>query len=252
MQRMMVCIVASGLAVSAQTAVAQSNIDPAHKHAWCENLGWTNWRDADAGAAGVRVTETFLSGYVWLENAGWLNVGSGAGPYGNTTGEDFGVNVLPGGDLDGYGWAENVGWVNFGWAEPADENRPRFDLVEGRFLGWAWSENAGWVNLDHAEHFVAVECTYDDVCDDGDVCTCDECIVFACSNTDRLYGDADCNGVLSVFDIFCMLDIIAGEPADCSFVNADLEPCEPNGIVNIFDILAVLNAIAGTDPCCSP
>lgn len=231
---------------------AESNVHSVNKFSWSENCGWMNWRDADGGAAGVTVTETFLSGYVWLENAGWLNVGPGAGPYGNTTGEDFGVNVLPGGDLDGFGWAENIGWVNFGWAEPADENRPRFDLVEGRFRGWAWSENAGWVNLDHAEHFVAVECTYDDACDDGDVCTCDQCIVFACSNTDRDYGDANCDDVVNVFDILCMLDVVAGQPADCSFVNADLAPCEPDGVVNVFDMFAVLNAIAGTDPCCSP
>ena len=40
-----------------------------------------------------------------MENAGWLNVGDGAGPYGNTTGADFGVNILAGGDLDGFAWA---------------------------------------------------------------------------------------------------------------------------------------------------
>lgn len=31
----------------------QSNIDPANKFGWGENVGWTNWLDADGTTAGV-------------------------------------------------------------------------------------------------------------------------------------------------------------------------------------------------------
>ena len=136
-------------------AAIPSNVDPAHKFSWSENVGWMNWRDANSTGDGVVVGNDFLSGSIWAENAGWINVGDGAGPYGNTTGLDFGVNVLTSGDLDGFAWGENLGWVNFGWAAAANPDRPRLDSAAGRFRGWAWSENAGWINLDDATHFVA-------------------------------------------------------------------------------------------------
>jgi hypothetical protein len=40
-------------AATVGTALAQSNIDPANKFAWGENIGWTNWRDAGGAAQGV-------------------------------------------------------------------------------------------------------------------------------------------------------------------------------------------------------
>jgi len=63
-------------AIAASTARAQTNIDPAHKSAWGENIGWTNWHDAGNpdGAQGVRFHGTFLSGFVWAENVGWINL----------------------------------------------------------------------------------------------------------------------------------------------------------------------------------
>src|SRR6266446_8078304 len=80
--------------------VAQSNIDNTvpDKYAWCENVGWTNWYDANNGTQGVNIGNKVLAGYIWGENIGWLNVGSGSpvgpnGQYTNTTGADFGINV---------------------------------------------------------------------------------------------------------------------------------------------------------------
>ena len=95
-------------------------------------------------------------------------------------------------------------------------------------------------------------CTEDCDCDDSDVCTYDECIERGCSGRLRLYGDVNGDGVVNVFDVFCILHLIAGEPdeRDCNWVNADIEPCVANGTLNVFDIFAVLDAIAGTDPCC--
>lgn len=136
---------------------AQSNIHPDHKNAWTENVGWTNWRDANGTADGIAVGPTFLSGYVWCENVGWIHAGDGNGPYGNNNDTDFGVNIDANDDLNGYAWAENVGWLNFDTGSVAP-NQARYDRATGRFRGYVWGENIGWVNLDDATHYVATEC----------------------------------------------------------------------------------------------
>src|SRR5690606_11465691 len=59
-------------------ALAQSNIDTVDKHAWGENIGWTNWRDANGGAQGVIFGLRFAEGFVWGENVGWINLGDGS------------------------------------------------------------------------------------------------------------------------------------------------------------------------------
>ena len=93
-------------------------------------------------------------------------------------------------------------------------------------------------------------CVTDGDCDDGDLCTLDECVEGVCWNVPLLYGDVDHNGVLNVFDVFCVLDGIAGDFSTCSFADDDIHPCEPNGVLNVLDVLAVLDAISGIDPCC--
>lgn len=154
-------------------AVAQSNIDPSHKYAWCENVGWTNWRDANGAALGVNVGATFLSGFVWSENAGWINVGDGSPPdgvhYANDSSDSstFGVNIDPStGDLFGLAWGENLGWINFDTAS-LEGGRAQFDACQRRFFGFAWGENIGWINLGEAKAFVGVgPCDFADIdCD---------------------------------------------------------------------------------------
>ncbi len=154
-------------------AVAQSNIDNTvpDKYAWGENIGWTNWRDANAGAQGVNVGGRVMSGFIWGENVGWINVGDGTpggagGQYGNTDGGDAGVNINPDGTLHGYAWGENIGWINFdggAMATPAQPARiqcatpPSQPLA--RLTGYAWGENVGWINLSdiNPTKFVAVD-----------------------------------------------------------------------------------------------
>ena len=151
-------LITAAIVTTTGAARAQSNIDPAHKFAWGENIGWTNWRDADATAQGVRVTLDFLSGFIWGENAGWINVGNGPTngvSYANADGTDFGVNLAANGDLSGFGWGENIGWVNFDTSSVAPDHA-RFDFAAARFRGYVWSENEGWINLDDGEHFVGV------------------------------------------------------------------------------------------------
>ena len=141
-------------------ARGESNIDPSHKFAWGENVGWLNWRDANDGRSGVQVNATFLSGYIWAENVGWINVGNGLPAngvsYANGDGAEFGVNIdLATGDLRGLGWGESIGWANFE-TQSLGVSRARFDFADARFRGYAWGENVGWINLDDATHFVAI------------------------------------------------------------------------------------------------
>ncbi len=149
----------------ASPAIAQSNINPNAKYSWSENCGWMNWRDAGqpAGSQGASVGPMFLSGQIWTENAGFIMLGSGAGPYANTSNSDYGVNILPGGTLAGFAWGENIGWVNFGTASALGDNNmhARFDAASGRFRGYAWGENIGWINLDDAMKFVGTLCRAD-------------------------------------------------------------------------------------------
>jgi hypothetical protein len=87
-------------------------------------------------------------------------------------------------------------------------------------------------------------------CDDGDTCTNDACVDCLCEHSPRIYGDVDGNGVLNLFDIFCILEGIGGEFDTCSFADVDIEPCGGNGTLNLFDVFAVMAAIGGEDPCC--
>lgn len=140
------------------TTFSKSNIDPAQKYAWGENIGWTNWRDASRRNDGVVVNATYLSGYVWAENAGWINVGNGpasGSSYANTDGTDFGVNIDADGILSGFAWSENGGWINFDTSSE-DRDPASFDVYNWRFRGSVWSENDGWINLDDDTHFVEI------------------------------------------------------------------------------------------------
>jgi hypothetical protein len=200
---------------AAAPALGQSNIAQANKFAWQENCGWTNWRDANAAAQGVRVHGTFLSGFAWGESIGFVNFGDGTpgggSAYTNASGADHGVNILGGGDLSGYGWSENAGWINTAPFVPAAQ-RARFDALAKRFRGYAWGENIGWLNLDDAAHFVGLAC-YPDCNPDGLLTVAD----FGCFQTKFVSGDpyADCtnDGNLTVADFGCFqTKFVAGCP----------------------------------------
>lgn len=195
-------------------AAGQTNIDATNKFGWTENCGWTNWRDADGGAQGVRVNTTYLTGFIWGENIGWINTGNGGAPYANTNNTNFGVNVDPGsGVLSGLGWGENVGWINFGTTPFVGSQGARFDFVNGRFRGYAWGENIGWINLDDGTHFVGavpVCCPGNaDKIAPGVVSFGDVTSVLVNFNlnygTGTGVGDADCNGAVNFADVTSVL-----------------------------------------------
>ena len=140
------------LSLASLTALAQSNIDTTNMHAWSENVGWTNWRDADGASAGVLVGGTFMGGFIWSENVGFINVGDGTPAnlvnYANIDGVDSGVNIESNGDLHGLAWGENVGWFKFDGGAMATPPLPARIECDGRLTGFVWGENVGWLNLD--------------------------------------------------------------------------------------------------------
>ncbi len=178
------------LAALPSVALAQSNVAPAHKFSWGENIGWMNWHDAGSpvGAQGAHIGSSFLSGFIWCENVGSINLGDGTPAngvsYANTTGADFGVNQDSVGNLTGLAWGENIGWINFSGGAMATPARPaRLDKSTGRLRGYAWAENVGWINLDDAVDFVFItgQCGSADFNCDGDLGTdSDIAAFFAC------------------------------------------------------------------------
>ena len=133
------------LAIALAVGANDTGTDPADKYAWGENIGW-----GDAGPTNHNVSVHFdgdagwLSGLIWGENVGWIVTGSAdGGPYANTTGNNWGVNLSANSDLSGYAWGENVGWIDFGHAlcDAA------INLTNGEFSGHAWGENIGWLKF---------------------------------------------------------------------------------------------------------
>jgi len=99
----------------------------------------------------------------------------------------------------------------------------------------------------------------DCTCNDLDPCSFDRCIENdECTFEPRPYGDTDGNGLINVFDLFCVMDGFGGKFFACSPSQVDLHgactapaaPCCPNGIINIFDLFAVLDVFNGLDACC--
>ena len=200
-------LTAAALLIAAP-ALAQ-DIDPNHKFAWAENVGYLNFADAGdpPGSQSAFAHPAFLEGFVWGENIGWINLGGGAGPYANTTGLNFGVNrSTANGHLTGFAWSENTGWINFaGGALATPPNPARIDPATRRFRGYAWGENTGWINLDDPTVFVALACP----------------------------ADLNRDGLLNFFDLAAYIALYnANDPA------ADL--AAPFGTLNFFDLAAYI------------
>ena len=204
--------------------IGQSNVSEDNKLAWGENIGWTNWRDADGGDAGVVFTDlnlpivpvgdpvAYLSGSVWSENGGWITVGNGNGPYGGFGGGGgfdppfYGVNILTTSFMKGFAWGENIGWINFGTEPFIGADGARFDFAEGRLRGYAWSENEGWINLDDSTFYVSFEigCS-GDLSGDGVVDGADLAALLAVWGTNNAAADLNGDGTVDGADLASML-----------------------------------------------
>jgi hypothetical protein len=162
-----------GSVLASQGALGQLTTDGTNIWSWSENAGWMNWGDTP-GPNEVKLSSTFMQGYVWWENAGWMHLGDGTPTdgvnYANLDGIDYGVNMDAGtGALFGYGWHENLGWVNFDTTPHVGAlDGARYDFGTGRLRGYAWGENVGWINLDDATYYVGFTCE-GDLDNDGDV-----------------------------------------------------------------------------------
>jgi len=134
------------LAGTLAAVAGDTGTDPAHKYGWAENVGWANTgpTNHDVTVHYDEATGGWLSGYAWGENIGWIAMGSaGGGPYANTTGNNWGVNLAADGSLSGDAWGENVGWINF----EQTYGQPVIDPATGAFSGHAWGENIGWIKF---------------------------------------------------------------------------------------------------------
>jgi len=134
-------------------AWAYGNISNTYKYAWSENSGWENFHPTHGG---VTVHDTYLSGYAWAENIGWIKLGSGSGPYTNTTSANWGVNRDSStGALSGYAWSENARWIKFN----PTYGGVTINTSTGKFDGYAWGENIGWVHFQNSspEYYVMKE-----------------------------------------------------------------------------------------------
>ncbi len=95
-----------------------------------------------------------------------------------------------------------------------------------------------------------IPCPALSTCDDGDVCTFDECVDLTCFSVVAQYGDVDGNSSVNLFDLFCVLDGFAGDFSTCPRHAGDIEPCGGNNSLNVFDLFAILDSFNGVDPCC--
>ena len=107
--------VAAGLLTASAALADPSNINPAKRFCWGENIGYLNWRDAGSppGSQGAIIGAQRLSGFVWGENVGWINLGdpttSASNHYPNTYGADCGDNNVASANRFGLAWVENIG-----------------------------------------------------------------------------------------------------------------------------------------------
>lgn len=136
----------SGLLLTGHSpAPAQSTINGFYRHAYAANAGWIDFRPT--AVDGVRVTDTFLSGYAYAANFGWIDFGRGAPAnghtYSNASATDYGVNLSLEGHLSGYAYAANIGWIAF----EQEKGLPRINLRNGLVSGHAYAANLGWISL---------------------------------------------------------------------------------------------------------
>lgn len=134
------------LAAATLPIAAQSTLSTTDRYAYSANAGWIDLRPS--AGDGVRVADTFLSGFAYAANFGYLSLGTISGPanghtFSNTSAGDYGVNISPSGLLTGYAYAPNIGYIQF----EQSLGQPKINLLTGVFTGHAYSANIGWIAL---------------------------------------------------------------------------------------------------------
>jgi hypothetical protein len=131
---------------------AGDTIDPNNdgsQYAWAENVGWLNAEPMGDGGPGMRVLETRVEGWLWLEGVGWVSLSCH-----NTdscSSVEYEVTHDGSGILAGYGWSENAGWVSFSCVNTMSCATIDYGVTinpgNGEFSGFAWAENLGWISF---------------------------------------------------------------------------------------------------------
>jgi len=145
-----VCFLVAWIALfgfaSITTRALESTISPSNSFAYSANAGWVDFRPS--AEDGVRLDETFLSGYAYSANLGWIHFGDGSPAnghsYSNTAPDDYGVNLGADGALSGFAYSPNIGWIAF----ENQMGQPRLDFTTGKLSGYAHAANTGWISLD--------------------------------------------------------------------------------------------------------
>lgn len=172
MFRYMLGIMLSGLLLFYCSMVFAGNIDPDNdgsRFTYGENIGWINANPSNSGTAGIEVTTSKLTGYIWAENIGWISLSCENSSSCATI--NYGVINDGNGNLSGYAWSENTGWISFSCDNNASCLTVNYgitiDLVTGEFSGHAWGENIGWVKFNHSEAVYRVKTGLRGSDDDG-------------------------------------------------------------------------------------
>lgn len=151
--------------VLAPPARAQSTIDPTDRAVYAANAGWIDFRPS--AVDGVKVTETYLSGYAYAANFGWISFGDGSPVngyrYENNSSTDWGVNLSVEGKLTGFAWSANSGWISFGQNQAVAV----LNFLTGAITGTAYSANLGWISLDTPDSALATTLACPDTDHDG-------------------------------------------------------------------------------------
>ncbi|MEM1166244.1 MAG: hypothetical protein AAGI30_08125 [Planctomycetota bacterium] len=191
----------------------------AESFAWAENIGFLNLDATTSSSvlAGAAYSRDHLSGFVWSEAAGWISLGvTGVpGPYSNTSGLDYGINIdVCSGRLGGFAWGENIGWVNFGpfledVVAPDGSSPAQARLGYDRWFGYAWGENIGWINFDDQSVIAAIpmplDITRDGVTDGLDLLAYLDLVFGSCGR-----ADVDEDQSVDAFDVSLYLSSLLG------------------------------------------
>ena len=123
---------------------AATTIDANNAYAYSANAGWMNaYADCTNGAV---LGQWYCTGYIYSANVGWICLGNGPTngcAYSNTSGNDWGVNNIGGGQLSGLAYGANIGWIEF----EQTYGMPQVNLLNGQLSGCAYSANCGWISL---------------------------------------------------------------------------------------------------------
>jgi hypothetical protein len=133
--------------------VPTSNVEGTNAHLYGANIGWINARGDVTN--GLHVTSFYCEGRLWSANCGWIGFGNrptNGWQYGNTSADDYGVNVERSGALRGRGYGANIGWIRF-----ESQGNPRVDRFTGILSGYAYGANVGWITLSNLYGFARTD-----------------------------------------------------------------------------------------------